>query len=228
MPHPHRWPRAAHKIAPQGALLPDTSYYRQNRTVGADGSFRAVLQDDNAHAWAEIYRDGQGWTPLEVTPGMAAEITEGELTADAAQDVPGGAEPDAPLPARQEDQPAATRQNTPLLWVLPAVLLAAALTAALLRRARRTPLQTIQAEFRALYRKMRRLGLGEGVSSDEAAFAEFLQKCCPQTDSGTIQSLLAAVQAAQFAQGACSAATAQKVRSTCRQLRRKMRRPPAP
>ena len=101
--------------------------------AGADGSYRAVLQDDNAHAWAEIYRDGQGWTPLEVTPGMAAEITEGELTVDAAQ-----------------------------------------------------------------------------------------------TDSGTIQSLLAAVQAAQFAQGACSAATAQKVRSTCRQLRRKMRRPPAP
>lgn len=46
-----------------------------------DGSCRAVLQDDNAHAWAEIYLSGQGWTPLEVTPGMTAELTEGELAA---------------------------------------------------------------------------------------------------------------------------------------------------
>ena len=27
MTHPHRWPRAAHKIAPNGALFPDISYY---------------------------------------------------------------------------------------------------------------------------------------------------------------------------------------------------------
>ena len=32
MTHPHRWLRAAHKIAPNGALLPDTSYYRSDRT----------------------------------------------------------------------------------------------------------------------------------------------------------------------------------------------------
>ena len=28
MTHPHRWLRAAHKIAPNGALFPDISYYR--------------------------------------------------------------------------------------------------------------------------------------------------------------------------------------------------------
>ena len=32
MTHPHRWLRAAHKIAPNGALLPDISYYRLDRT----------------------------------------------------------------------------------------------------------------------------------------------------------------------------------------------------
>ena len=32
MTHPHRWLRAAHKIAPNGALFPDTSYYRSDRT----------------------------------------------------------------------------------------------------------------------------------------------------------------------------------------------------
>ena len=90
----------------------------------SDGSWHAILQDDNAHAWAEIYLSGQGWTPLEVTPGMTAELTEGELAADAAQAGQNAADSDTPLPARQEaDSPAETPQSVPLLWVLPTVLL---------------------------------------------------------------------------------------------------------
>ena len=85
-------------------------------TAAGDGSCRAVLQDDNAHAWAEIYLSGQGWTPLEVTPGMTAELTEGELAADAAQAGQNAADSDTPLPARQEaDSPAETPQSVPLL-----------------------------------------------------------------------------------------------------------------
>lgn len=192
-------------------------------TAAGDGSCRAVLQDDNAHAWAEIYLSGQGWTPLEVTPGMTAELTEGELAADAAQAGQNAADSDTPLLARQEaDSPAETPQSVPLLWVLPTVLLLLVLALALLRRARRTPLQTAQAEFCALHRKMRRCGLAAEVSSDEAAFAEFLQTHCPQTDRETVQHLLDAVQAAQFAPDPCTAETAQEVRALCRKLRKKL------
>ena len=195
-------------------------------TAQGDGGYRAVLQDDNAHAWAEVYLAGQGWTPLEVTPGMAAELTEGELSADtplAGQNAAN--EDDAPLPTQNETQtPDSTSRNTALLWVLPVILLLAVLVIVEVRRVRRTPLQIVQAEFRALYRKMRRCGLGENVSSDEAAFAEFLQAHCPQTDGETIQSMLAAVQTAQFAPGPCTQETAQGVRTICRKLRRKMRK----
>ena len=194
-------------------------------TAAGDGSFRAVLQDDNAHAWAEIYLAGQGWTPLEVTPGMAAELTEGELATDAVQAGQDAADSDAPLPARQEgDSPAEAPQCAPLLWVLPTVLLLVALTLALLRRTRRTPLQSVQAEFCALHRKMRRCGLAAEVSSDEAAFAEFLQTHCPQTDRKTVHHLLDTVQAAQFAPEPCTAETAHEVRALCRKLRKKLRR----
>lgn len=190
-------------------------------TAAGDGSCRAVLQDDNAHAWAEIYLSGQGWTPLEVTPGMTAELTEGELAADAAQAGQNAADSDTPLLARQEaDSPAETPQSVPLLWVLPTVLLLLVLALALLRRARRTPLQTVQAEFCALHRKMRRCGLAAEVSSDEAAFAEFLQTHCPQTDRETVQHLLDAVQAAQFAPDPCTAETAQEIQTLCRKLRK--------
>ena len=184
------------------------------------------MQDDNAHAWAEVYLAGQGWTPLEVTPGMAAELTEGELSADtplAGQNAAN--EDDTPLPTQNETKtPDSTSRNTALLWVLPVILLLAVLVIVEVRRVRRTPLQIVQAEFRALYRKMRRCGLGENVSSDEAAFAEFLQAHCPQTDGETIQSMLAAVQTAQFAPGPCTQETAQGVRTICRKLRRKMRK----
>ena len=194
-------------------------------TIQGDGSYRAVLQDDNAHAWA-VYLAGQGWTPLEVTPGMAAELTEGELSVNtplAGQNA--AKEDDAPLPTQNEAQaPDGTSRKTALLWALPVVLLLTVLVIVQVRRVRRTPLQIVRAEFRALYRKMRRCGLGEAVSSDEAAFAEFLQAHCPQTDGETIQSLLAAVQTAQFAPGPCTRETAQRVRTVCRELRRKMRK----
>ena len=71
---------------------------------------------------------------------------------------------------------------------------------------------------------MRRCGLAAEVSSDEAAFAEFLQTHCPQTDRETVQHLLDAVQTAQFAPGPCTQETAQVVRTICRKLRRKMRK----
>jgi len=30
------------------------------------------VKDSNAHAWVEVYEDGYGWVPIEVTPGMSA------------------------------------------------------------------------------------------------------------------------------------------------------------
>ena len=40
-----------------------------------NGTYTAILEDDNAHAWTEIYQPFLGWTPVEVTPGMEAELT---------------------------------------------------------------------------------------------------------------------------------------------------------
>lgn len=37
-----------------------------------DGTYTAVITDKQAHAWAEVYLDGVGWIPVEMTPGAAA------------------------------------------------------------------------------------------------------------------------------------------------------------
>ncbi|RHO79382.1 transglutaminase domain-containing protein [Ruminococcus sp. AF45-4BH] len=40
----------------------------------ADQTYTAVLEDDNAHTWVEIYQPFLGWTPVEVTPGMEQSL----------------------------------------------------------------------------------------------------------------------------------------------------------
>lgn len=54
-----------------GYAAPASLFSRQE-----DGSYQAVLEDDNAHAWAEVYREGIGWTVVETTPGFAALVTD--------------------------------------------------------------------------------------------------------------------------------------------------------
>ncbi|MBQ3583285.1 MAG: hypothetical protein IJA27_01070 [Lachnospiraceae bacterium] len=44
-----------------------------------DGTYTAVLQDDNAHAWVEIYVPGTGWTCVETTPGFDGTISNLEM-----------------------------------------------------------------------------------------------------------------------------------------------------
>ena len=38
----------------------------------SDGDYTAVILDRQAHAWAEVYLDGVGWIPVEMTPGATA------------------------------------------------------------------------------------------------------------------------------------------------------------
>lgn len=41
----------------------------------ANGNYRAAVTGQNAHAWVEIYCDGVGWLPVDVTPGHYDKIT---------------------------------------------------------------------------------------------------------------------------------------------------------
>lgn len=43
--------------------------YLKERTNGADGAKTVNLTGHNGHAWVEVYMDGLGWVPIDVTPG---------------------------------------------------------------------------------------------------------------------------------------------------------------
>lgn len=47
-----------------------------------ENEYVAVLQDDNAHAWVEIYVSGVGWQCVETTPGFDGSITNMEMPKD--------------------------------------------------------------------------------------------------------------------------------------------------
>lgn len=47
-----------------------------------DGTYTAILQNDNAHAWVEIYMSDYGWTPVETTPGFAGTLVDMEVSED--------------------------------------------------------------------------------------------------------------------------------------------------
>ena len=172
-----------------------------------------------------MYLAGQGWTPLETTPGMVSELTEDQLAANA-NAVPTADDAETPLPAATPAPEAdpTVPQARAFWWLLPLAAVLAALAAWGIARARRTPADTVRAEFRALYKKMCRCGLGEGVSSDQEEFKQFLWEHTKTAAPQDVETLLALVQTAQFAPGPVSAQTAQQVRGLCRILRKNLHR----
>ena len=48
-------------------------------TAQPDGTYTAVLQADNSHAWVEVYEPGIGWKPVETTPGALGTKQEVEM-----------------------------------------------------------------------------------------------------------------------------------------------------
>jgi len=97
--------------------------------VDVPRSGRAVVPDSAAHAWVEIYVDGVGWRPVEVTPGYQGEGT-GELPAEEF-------DPEA------TPRPTATAQATPSAAPTPAIRPSAAPTPS--AQASQTPAPTPSA-----------------------------------------------------------------------------------
>lgn len=60
-----------------GYVAPKSIFSRQS-----DGTYTAILEDDNAHAWTEIFLSGVGWVPVETTPGFVAMLEEADYEAN--------------------------------------------------------------------------------------------------------------------------------------------------
>lgn len=59
----------------EGYVVTTEDYTRAVKTE--DSRFVMNIKDTNSHAWCEIYLDGFGWVPVEVTPGLVSVKTDG-------------------------------------------------------------------------------------------------------------------------------------------------------
>ncbi|WP_297026953.1 transglutaminase family protein [uncultured Dialister sp.] len=77
--------------------------------LSKDGLHQYSINDHHAHAWAEVYVDGLGWRPVEMTPGYEGTDNPFPIPEDKKRNDSGA--PDAPMdekdknsPSRQEPQ----------------------------------------------------------------------------------------------------------------------------
>ena len=172
----------------------------------ADGSYQAVLEDDNAHAWAEVYREGIGWTVVEATPGFAALVTESDGASG--QKEKEADSPDTPGEAfDQEDTPEAEPPGigSRIFRVVKKALAAVALTIAacgiaavirrhiLCKRRRRgrkgeAPGEQIQRIYRS-FAALQKFNKKSVCSCQEERFAKQLGKKYPVFSEKTAQKL---------------------------------------
>ncbi len=188
-------------------------------TQQEDGNWHAILQDDNAHAWAEVYISGQGWTPMEMTPGVLVSAQQADLRTDPLPETQG--QDTAPAAGESSaNEPAATivpRSRLVLAALLGGCLLAAAVLLVLARRhamgyGRGSCNARVLAVFGSIYRLLVRRGLPPDTPSDAPEFAVFLQSCVPALEPQDAEALLALAQAAQFGAGTMNEQDTDKMR----------------
>ena len=88
------------------------------------------IPDSAAHAWVELYKEGVGWLPVEVTPGYYETESKSETNSTRPQEVPEEPE-EVPEEPEQEDaktpdepeEEAKQRRTSPLAVLLPVLLL---------------------------------------------------------------------------------------------------------
>ena len=188
-------------------------------TQQEDGNWHAILQDDNAHAWAEVYISGQGWTPMEMTPGVLVSAQQADLRTDPLPETQG--QDTAPAAGESSaNEPAATivpRSRLVLAALLGGCLLAAAGLLVLARRhamgyGRGSCNARVLAVFGSIYRLLVCRGLPPDTPSDAPEFAVFLQSCVPALEPQDAEALLALDQAAQFGAGTMTEQDTDKMR----------------
>lgn len=162
-------------------------------TAQPDGSYTAVLQADNSHAWVEVYEPEIGWKPVETTPGalgMKQEVemprTDQERKDSSAADGADSAEPgliQKLMAFLSEDN----LGSVILLMEMTVVILGTA--GLIVRRVikRRVYLgkrkkagtnENIRNVFRGFYELLLYAGMSESVHSDDPQFARKALRVC--------------------------------------------------
>lgn len=83
-----------------------------------EGGYEAAVTGENAHAWIEVYVNGYGWKPVEMTPGYSSQSTEtvqipgNEGANEQPQETPQLTVTDTPVPTQAATKPQETPESS--------------------------------------------------------------------------------------------------------------------
>lgn len=77
--------------------------------ISQDGLHQYSINDHHAHAWAEVYVDGLGWRPVEMTPGYDGADNPFPIPADKQKNDSGA--PDAPVDEKDKNSQSKPREQ---------------------------------------------------------------------------------------------------------------------
>lgn len=162
-------------------------------TAQPDGTYTAVLQADNSHAWAEVYEPGVGWKPVETTPGALGTKQEVEMprTDQEREDTSAADGPDSADEGRLQKLIAFLSEddlNSVIILMEAAVLLLGA-AGLICRRAMKRRIylgkkkkagvnENIRNIFCGFYELLLYAGLPESVHSDDPEFCTEALRIC--------------------------------------------------
>lgn len=193
-------------------------------TQQEDGSWRAEVTDESAHAWTEIFLEDCGWTPVEVTPssdgsystsypGLDTDMLEEMISAaapeqnDAAgREDPGRTETDSAdesgsILQEFSDDLSGYRRLIPAAAAV--ILLCAALSLYLRRRFRRRQAERMDCRgiFGRFLEMLRCAGYMSGCTGAEEGFAEALSARLPCLSREEAERLVGIVSRAAYGSG---------------------------
>ncbi len=164
--------------------------------VQPDGTYTAVAQADNSHAWVEVYQSGVGWVPVETTPGALgtkAQVEMPEGTEQNGADEDGsqenGTEEDGNNPFSDFVSRLLDGSLDSVIFCMEIVSLVAVTGAVsghliwkrrchLGKRKRLSVNENIREIFRAFYEVLLYAGMDPSIASDDPRFAETAERYC--------------------------------------------------
>lgn len=203
-------------------------------TAQPDGSYQAVLQSEDAHAWVEIYISGVGWMPVETTPGTLGLVQDvpylgNDLTPETTASTETAKQTDAPQEAAEK----------PGKSVFPAVMVLLVILAmgsvAVWRRQRIRDLgldrtvpaaQRVRFIFAAYYRRLLWAGMPEEVESTSGEFARWVKKLDPGLGEAALAQMMHLVLESCFGQEKIHEKDVEWMRGVYRAARARLRRLP--
>lgn len=205
-------------------------------TQQADGSYHAVLQSDNAHAWVEIYLGGTGWIPVETTPGQLGMIQDIEFLGT--QLSPENTEAVEPTREQSTEQvPEEVPSRKLRIPVVPLIIFFVFVGAVLLgwRLYRRIvldlgldpkmpPALRTRYIFAAYYRCLLRAGMPPEIESTSEEFCLWVKKLDPQLEEKDFDRMMALVLESCFGQKPMLEADIIWMRNVYRASRKRIRK----